>query len=258
MARRFSFDYKLERADQHLQTLKEWVERWSSRNSYAITDKLDAQTGENVVTIEPVGSPPAHIGMIIGDILYDLRSALDQLAYALAVKNLGEPLLDKIARGSEFPIYEDPTDYSKHRKRKIGGVSPSAQTVIDGLQPFNAGPDFRSHPLWLLNELSNIDKHRAPHLSAAHHGSTQIPGQRVYVERLHFIRQAGLLESPTEIIRYKAFPHSKTRRVNMKFNFVVDVVFAGEPVPNQPLTISLKALRDYAAKEVIPKLRPFL
>ena len=33
---------------------------------------------------------------------------------------------------------------------------------LKSLQPYQRGNAFRDHPLWHLNELSNIDKHRTP------------------------------------------------------------------------------------------------
>jgi hypothetical protein len=49
--------------------------------------------------------------------------------------------------------------------------------IIKALQPYNRGTAYRDDPLWQLNELSNIDKHRVPtgratlaHIYAEPHG----------------------------------------------------------------------------------------
>jgi len=50
------------------------------------------------------------------------------------------------------------------QSRKVGGIAPVARTIVEGLQPYRRGQNFASHPLWVLHELSRIDKHRLPHV----------------------------------------------------------------------------------------------
>jgi hypothetical protein len=41
-------------------------------------------------------------------------------------------------------------------------MPPEAIAIIRELQPYKRGASYRQHPLWQLNELGNIDKHRLP------------------------------------------------------------------------------------------------
>ena len=96
---------------------------------------------------------PIEIPLIAGDFCYCLRSGLDQLSWQLA-------RINKIARPrtqTSFPIFSvrPPKGFQDRTK----DLAAAMVKVIEGLQPYQLGPDFKTHPLWLLNELCNIDKH---------------------------------------------------------------------------------------------------
>jgi hypothetical protein len=62
-----------------------------------------------------------------------------------------------------FPIYEEEDAKSeKLFQKRVKGMPPDAIAIIRELQPYNRSPAYRQHPLWQLNELGNIDKHRLP------------------------------------------------------------------------------------------------
>src|SRR5712692_6108746 len=92
---------------------------------------------------------------LAGDIVHNLRAALDHLAQQLAL--LGCPTLnDKELRQIEFPIAETLCKYEADKARKVKGMRPEAIEAIDRLRPYKDG----NHALWRLHELDNIDKHR--------------------------------------------------------------------------------------------------
>jgi hypothetical protein len=91
---------------------------------------------------------------IAGDIVHNLRAALDHLAHQLVL--VGSP--DTIpTRRIEFPISETVTKYESEKARKVEGMTPIAIEAIDRLKPYKGGND----ALWRIHELDNIDKHRA-------------------------------------------------------------------------------------------------
>jgi hypothetical protein len=55
-----------------------------------------------------------------------------------------------------------PTDgHGEHLPPQVaGGVCADALAIIHDAQPYQFGTDYAAHPLWMLNELWNIDKHR--------------------------------------------------------------------------------------------------
>jgi hypothetical protein len=87
-----------------------------------------------------------------GDVVQNLRSALDYLANQLVWVGSGDPP----SRRVEFPIAKDADTYEREKARKVKGMCPKAVKAIDALKPYKGGND----ALWRIHELNNIDKHR--------------------------------------------------------------------------------------------------
>lgn len=126
-----------------------------------------------IMRIQFVKPVPPILSVLAGDILYEIRSALDHLVFALSdsysVRTLRKTIdLDKA--GTEFPIFVDPAKFGELRKdrqpaersglHKIRLVHPDVQAIIESLQPYNARNHTRLEFLWVLQQLCNIDKHR--------------------------------------------------------------------------------------------------
>ena len=84
----------------------------------------------------------------------------------MAAKHLREfdgLVVDHARRPDPYSITEkDDTDSGRYIIKKVWDMPCEAIAVIKSLQPYQRGNAFRDHPLWHLNELSNIDKHRTP------------------------------------------------------------------------------------------------
>lgn len=107
-------------------------------------------------------------GLTVGDIVHNLRSALDHLVYALSVKYSGEPSA-RLTRDTEwwrhigFPVRQ--RDYWKvdaagvpEPIAQLRGIEPAFRAAFRNLQP--TGMNHERSPLWVLNALWNWDKHR--------------------------------------------------------------------------------------------------
>jgi hypothetical protein len=148
----------LEWATEHLNTLNRELEAFVQKQPYRLVTQFEPDTKENVIKLNSVESPPASIASTVGDILSNLRKALDQAAYALATKN--GPLSNPAE--SSFPIVLDPLKWQASGLPQIRHIEPAAQSTIDHLQPYRAVAP-KKEPLALLDALNNIDKHRLPH-----------------------------------------------------------------------------------------------
>lgn len=147
---------KLDRAGEHLQSLQHEIRRFDERRPYKISGEADANSGEYVLRIKPE-EPDKRISAIIGDILSNLRPALDYLINALAIDNSG-----KAHASNQFPICDTPTAFQGElTKGRLTGLSARHAALIEKRQPYTR----RKAKLWLrwLRDLSNPDKHR--HLS---------------------------------------------------------------------------------------------
>src|SRR5258708_6632419 len=96
-------------------------------------------------------------GLMAGDAIHNLRDALDHLAYSLAGKEAGGR--------TQFPIFGVLTDYADKGLSMIEGFSPTAKTAVERLQPYHAGQNFRSDRMWLLNRMTNDDRHHVAHVA---------------------------------------------------------------------------------------------
>jgi hypothetical protein len=160
---------KLNRAERHLEAVKEMVDGFCESNFYSTTCELDKKR-RLIVRAKDVEDPPPELGVVVGDCVFNYRSALDQFAYALAAAHT-DPLPDKLAAASAFPIYNSGPKFrgrgARPAARKIAGMSRGARARIERLQPYHRRKDPPLAALWRLEELSNIDKHRLIHVTAA-------------------------------------------------------------------------------------------
>lgn len=150
---------RLERADQHLAELSrrvdDYVERWGGE-SFAVVHG-------HTVTATWVPAPEPSFGVVVGDVVHSLRSALDNLVYRVAWLDSGEP-----QERTQFPIADTPEEFARRRNAWLRGVSDAHIAWLEEYQPY-AGAGWAA----MLRDLSNIDKHRAIVL-AAYTGNARI------------------------------------------------------------------------------------
>jgi hypothetical protein len=158
---------KVNRAKQHRDALEAYIgETFSIKaNLPTLGAKFDTESREHIVYINHVpdlGPFLDNVALFIGDVVHNLRCALDHLAFQLA---RGESLAPKQQRKVQFPIFDKEEDF--HRKCYLGDIAPEHRKIIEELQPYHglAGrPDSWSgsyiHQLALLRDLDNMDKHR--------------------------------------------------------------------------------------------------
>lgn len=154
------FDYlgmKIGRAYKHLKEFDSLVVDYCGSQPYTVTKQDDVVHGRHIVRCE-FGLIDSDLPLSLADAVYALRSGLDQLAWQLSL--LGNPTP---SRDTMFPIHADQISRSEDLfKRKVWDIPCEAVTEIKSLQPYHRGGAYRDDPLWQLNELSNIDKHRLP------------------------------------------------------------------------------------------------
>jgi hypothetical protein len=144
---------KLDRAKRHLDELTNELNAFFAAKPYKVGTRYDPETKKIVYYLTDVTDMPPSVASICGDVIQNLRSALDHLAYDVWVRESGG---QGSAKKIYFPIDEDLAGYSKNRGRKTRGISPRSLAVIDSVKPYKGGNDI----LWRIHELNNIDKHR--------------------------------------------------------------------------------------------------
>lgn len=158
---------KLIRAREHTDSFEAelglWLqEREATDDVIRTRFEYDPKTGWCEGFIDNIPQPPPYrFGLIIGDIVHNLRSALDHLAWELA--NLTSP-----NRGNDwvtqFPITLSPDEFATRGVARLKFIAPEHRGLIEQEQPYiTSGSSPEGHPLAWLQDLSNRDKHKGIH-----------------------------------------------------------------------------------------------
>lgn len=135
-----------------------------------IRSQFNPKTHE-IDIIANMPDPPPIIGLLIGDCVHNLRAALDHIVYALVTTNPFRPP-NTPNRSTMFPIRDTREGYRHQvdKLKRLAGVPDPAAALVDTLQPYHTrekGLDHTAHPLFVLDALENIDKHRRLTLASA-------------------------------------------------------------------------------------------
>jgi hypothetical protein len=257
---------KINRAHEHLEHLEREIAAWFDGNKHFThciepdpnePTKLDLKLTADKIPIDP-------FSLIVGDIVHNIRSSLDYIAFELACANHGS-LSQEEARSSQFPILGDVdkngvsgTGPARFRSSSmIQYVSSSAQALIESVQPYHLGGKFREHPLWILNELVNIDKHRFLHIAAASLQELNISKLIMSKESLRLGETIIGEESTVVASFYNVRPIDPDTTVDMHITPKVGMAFGDGPYRQWLVHGTLGNVHTYVAQEVLMPLWKF-
>jgi hypothetical protein len=186
-----SVEAKMDKAKEHLDTLHAEAGIFFESTKRHFILKTDGHAAWIVLYIED-SIPPIRFGVLLGECVFNMRSALDNLVCGLIrTKDSHAP-----CKGTQFPITSNADQWEKHWQKYLKRVEPAAQKLIKNLQPcfrMSAVPD--NDPLSMLNVLCNSDKHRAVTLTLAydHDFTVKVHGNdgRVYIWKANEPLYAG-------------------------------------------------------------------
>jgi hypothetical protein len=142
---------RVDRAQEHFSGLQRHIS--AIRQRYADAARIhfdpDPPHRANVYPSAEISYPPI-LSIALGEICYNLRSALDYLVFELAREDSGV-----IQDGTQFPIDDTPQKFAKHVPTRLKGLNAAHVSAIDMLQPYNGCTWTK-----LLRTISNPDKHR--------------------------------------------------------------------------------------------------
>ena len=158
---------KHRRAKRHLETLEDLLTAFRDSEPYRITHEFDVEQRALIITAKVLQKADTLTwGVMLGDVVHNLRSALDLLIWQLALLSGSKP-----GNHLQFPIESNGAGYWSRRKDgepstrelRLKGVDEQLRTVVDEAQPYLARHNADAHSLGLLAYLSNVDKHRFIH-----------------------------------------------------------------------------------------------
>jgi hypothetical protein len=175
---------KADRAQIHLRSLDRLVAEFRASEPYTVVPRPTDTRGRTEYRLHIHKPMPVEISTTIGDILHNLRSALDSLAYEIALRGLDRPMTAEEERACVFPVTKTPERFdqffdktSKHERTRIRSAlyGALARTAFRSVQPFRIHEEaillgvqvtetyeqeYRWSELYRLTQLSNLDKHR--------------------------------------------------------------------------------------------------
>lgn len=235
-----NLELKLIRAKQHLKEIDKLLQAAWEPEPYIISRQDFPKKELHVIRIQskPI---PAGIEQILGDFAYCLRSGLDQLAWKLARLHVACP-----RRATYFPIKDDP---NAKWGDEVKDILPDAVDVIKSLQPYHRGGAYKTDPLWILNRLCTIDKHRTVALRGTDM-KVQVLGVKPEEWSFKHLDFGGEVRLDIR----------KRNKVEIKPHPMKLVV--GEPVPNcygffELPVDELGSIPKYISDEVVPKFSRF-
>ncbi|MDP3720331.1 MAG: hypothetical protein Q8T13_21420 [Acidobacteriota bacterium] len=247
---------KIQRADELIRELDAHLSGVDPRTVHVVHVSRNSHNGEDSLGFRINPPPePELLQVRVGEVLYQLRSCLDHLVGALERVNG----LDRDSE-YEFPVFWDAGKFKAGAQRKIKGVSASAAARIEGLQPYQRKGfhSYRNHPLWILHDLGNTDKHRvlisitnSMQVNSVAVGVTIRGGRPAIVFPGKEMRW-----SLTVPVEHRADPNSVPPQMKMPIDISLLVAFSqfGNDT-NQPIIPCLQQLRDFVF-QLVESFRP--
>lgn len=156
---------KIVRAKNQLEGLNERFRKFAEAKPYHCVEQFDARpdepsSGVYRYVVDSVSLPKREWGVLIGELVHNLRSALDHSIYAAAKRP---------SRTNQFPIFTDYCDWKVKSKSMLRTVPKKIADLVEERQPYHTVAPERPdhHLLTVLNRLSNHDKHRLLHTTVA-------------------------------------------------------------------------------------------
>lgn len=179
---------KIDRANTHILELEEAKGEFLSRSICEIKIEDDPKTGQKLFRFTRLSDPPSYIGIIAGDAIHCLRSALDHLAHQLVLVN-GQHPSDKTC----FPIMRSESAFKPHHVQRVEGMSQAAKDEVLTTRLYKESND----TLWLIHKLDIADKHRSllttmmwlPEIALSRHmtqGDYSVPDRPLEEGRIFF------------------------------------------------------------------------
>lgn len=174
---------KANRANEHIDALRRQVDEFRDTEPYSLTPEPTETPDRLAYRLRFSRPVPVAISTTVGDVLHNLRAALESLAFELARPSHGGTLTASQEAASTFPICATPSSFGKYfKEKKRSSLNDSrAYAAFRSVQPFifleeahklNAALDkgfeqeFRWSELHRLDTLWNVDKHRRLTLTA--------------------------------------------------------------------------------------------
>jgi len=213
---------KVDRANSHILDLNKIIETFIRNRGYRVFIDNQSEPEFCLLVMERAKPLPSIIPLIVGDIVHNLRSALDILLYRVAAlpADFKLPAFPTTAKISEFD--------NALKQRKIAWLGPWVEDYLRSLQPYPGG----CFGIWELHQMDITDKHKLilPANHAAHIERLKI---EVGNSSLNFRNCRFIFEE--RLILARAPPGTQIKldkhvKPGVEITFAEGFPFAGKPI----------------------------
>jgi hypothetical protein len=228
---------KLARARGHLEELDREVRRFTADHPYGLRFDDESEPGVIVVRAEAhvLDEPvPMLIGVIVGDVLHNLRSAIEYLAWHLATLHRGPD------KETHFPVCDTPAKWRDFGLRFTRRMRPDHKAFIERMQPYHGRHGILLTPVSALN---NTDKHAL--ISAVSWGSQFRPPTitgEVLSMRIEYEGHVPMHDG-APLFRIVELEYAPGSKVNVHMDVPYTVLFGKPFVPGEVAASKLDLVR---------------
>lgn len=229
---------RIERAHAHRVTFAELWSRFIEEDPYAPGVYMYPD-GTGSIRLSPTYPVlPAQFSLEIGEILYQLRAALDSSIYESAIRDTGKnppPNEQQL----EFPVCLSLQDF-EGAARKIEPLSKERRNFIESIQPYHTpklAPEQMVHnfnrSLGILHNWARIDRHRQLHVIGSWASGINPMLRLPFGTTLAWmdIFEGGLLEDDNEVAKFGLDGYIPGMEVQANPNLSIDVTVKELPEP---------------------------
>jgi hypothetical protein len=262
---------KLNRADESLRTFDAELAEFSrTRQPVKVAMNLDFQTGWHTAYVRDHEPLPPRFAVLIGESLYQGRSFLEHLVWALVKANRNTP-----GRHHTFPIWDHPPRVSgRHStadtftqitsQKQLAGVPEEAIRRIEGLQPYNF-PNPPAFCLSILNRMARDDRHHAIHASfVGGRGVSEMEKRFRTTPGVHITAFESLMRDGQDVVpgtmlaRFRVSRYGRRARVRMEGGVPIFIAFGDRSKAELVLLEDFKRINIYLREVVIGGFAQFL
>jgi hypothetical protein len=214
--------HRIRRARAHRNAAHRRWHTFLNEHPYSVHFYGDGE-GNGSLVFEQQRRVPPSIAVDLGEYLYNLRTALDYCAYAVAIidSDLDPPPGDDLIL---FPIYSDVDSFRRNRHR-IDPLTEKHRQWIEAVQPYAGGDDPRASPLYWVNELARIDRHRQLHVLGGYvtRSAPVVRSSRPVSVTFDDVDPLVFVEGETEIARFHVTPFRLGDQIEANPNASLDI-----------------------------------
>jgi hypothetical protein len=140
----------VEHAKRHIATVEQLSNAWIKSGPYTSFRKQDPLYATHELEYLRLAKPvPAEVSLYASDAVQNLRAALDQIGYAVAIA------AGRSGGNAHFPFGDSIFEVEKRRTGRSKQIPKEIFDLMIAFKPYKGGND----ALWRLNKLANVKKH---------------------------------------------------------------------------------------------------